>query len=202
LPRRILDFPSGHGRALRYLRAGFPDATLYAGDINQSGLDFCKTQFSADIFLSEVDFSRVTLPANMDLILCGSLVTHLSEARAKQLIDLLCDALAPDGICLLSTHGRMYERYINGIAPIIDADNWSAIVQDYQKGGYGYRDYKEFAHIQYGISLIKPEWLFDHIHTRDDLTVLFFAEKAWHGQHDVAAIQKRDLSTWYDPAFL
>ena len=38
-PERILDFPSGHGRVLRMLKAAFPGAALAAGDLNRAGVD-------------------------------------------------------------------------------------------------------------------------------------------------------------------
>lgn len=204
LPLRILDFPSGHGRALRYLRAAFPEATIYAGDINESGLKFCRDQFGADVVLSHIDLSEVVLPEKIDLIWCGSLVTHLSERRALQLLDMFFQNLAPDGICLFTTHGRMYARYISGVTPIIDAASWDTIIRDYYRTGYGYQDYQDpqLSRIEIGISMTSPDWIFEQIHMRDDLSVLFFSEKAWHGQHDVTAVQKRDLSTWYDPRFL
>jgi SAM-dependent methyltransferase len=198
-PSRILDFPSGHGRVLRYLRAAFPQAVIYAGDINDSGLKFCRKHFEAETFLSNVDLSRVRLPDNIDLIWCGSLVTHFNESRAKQLMSMLFESLAPDGICLFTTHGRMYARFINGVTPILDAPSWDSILRDYYRTGFGYKDYPSLAHLQFGISMTSPGWIFEQLYVRDDLTVLFFAEKAWHGQQDVTAVQKRSLSTWYDP---
>jgi hypothetical protein len=39
---RILDFPCGYGRVLRFLRARFPAASITAYDIDPVALDFCK----------------------------------------------------------------------------------------------------------------------------------------------------------------
>lgn len=198
LPRRILDFPCGHGRALRFLRAAFPAAELFAGDINESGLKFCADRFGATTFLSEVELGEVSLPQDMDLILCASLITHFSQDRARQLIDMLIEALAPGGILIFTSHGRMYERYIGNMTPIMGKEDWAAIIEEYQKKGYGYRDYAEYRHIKYGVSMTSPKWIFDHLHERDDLTILSFSEKAWHAHQDVTAVQKKRLSSWYD----
>src|SRR3954454_4629952 len=39
--RRILYFPSGHGRVLRVLKAAFPSAELHACDLLVPGIEFC-----------------------------------------------------------------------------------------------------------------------------------------------------------------
>lgn len=81
--KRILDFPCGHGRALRYFRAAYPDADILVSDINEPGVEFCRTQFGAEPFRSYVELEKTELPPNMDLIWCGSLLTHLDERRSK-----------------------------------------------------------------------------------------------------------------------
>jgi SAM-dependent methyltransferase len=197
---RILDFPCGHGRALRYFRAGYPDAEIFAGDINESGVAFCEKQFGAIPFPAFVDIGKTDLPKNMDIIWCGSLLTHLDEDRSKLLISKFLDALAPEGICLFTTHGRFYPRYVQVETPIMERGLWDNIVRDYYRKGYGYHVYPGFEAQQYGLSLISPGWIFDQLHDRDDVTVLFHAEKAWHGQHNVTAVIKRHLYSWFDPA--
>ncbi|WP_373458513.1 class I SAM-dependent methyltransferase [Neorhizobium huautlense] len=84
--KRILDFPCGHGRALRYLRAAYPDADIFVSDINEPGVEFCRTQFGARPFRSYVELENTELTPSMDLIWCGSLLTHLDERRSKLLI--------------------------------------------------------------------------------------------------------------------
>ena len=201
-PKRILDFPSGHGRALRWFRAAYPEAHIFAGDINGPGVEFCESRFGATGFVSPVSFDELDLPGELDLIWVGSLFTHLSEVRAKQLLHKLSASLAQGGLLLFTTHGRVYPRVIQGATPIIDAAIWDTIMRDYYRTGWGYADYPQYAHIQYGLSMTAPGWIFEQIHTRDDLQLVFFGERAWHGQHDVTALQRRSIQAWYDPEFL
>ena len=198
-PSRVLDFPSGHGRAMRYFRAAWPNATIFAGDINKPGLEFCKSQFGAETFETFVDIGKTELPKDVDLIWCGSLLTHLDERRSKQLIHKFLDALAPNGLCLFTTHDRFYSRYVQIETPVMERGLWDDIMRDYYRTGYGYAVYPGYEEIEYGLSMISPGWIFEQLHSRDDVTTLFHSEKAWHGQHNVTAVQKKHLHTWYDP---
>jgi len=113
LPKRVLDFPCGHGRGARFLRAAFPDAALHVSDIDETGVRFCQEQFGAIGFPSQVDIEAIEFPSNIDLIWCGSLVTHLSEDRTRTLLRKLRNALSDRGVLLFTTHGRAYLRYLS-----------------------------------------------------------------------------------------
>ena len=71
----ILDFPSGHGRILRVLKAAFPDARLAAGDLNRDAVDFCAQTFGAAPIYSAQRPEDITIDDSYDLIWCGSLLT-------------------------------------------------------------------------------------------------------------------------------
>jgi methylase of polypeptide subunit release factors len=43
--QNILDFPSGYGRVLRFLKIRFPDANITVSEINPIALDFCRQVF-------------------------------------------------------------------------------------------------------------------------------------------------------------
>lgn len=206
LPNQILDFPCGHGRALRFFRAAFPQADIYASDLLEDGVEFCKTQFAAKGFRSHKDFSQVDFPTYNDLIWCGSLLTHVDDRRAKILIERLFQSLAPNGLLLFSIHGRAYTRHLNAISPMLKSYEWDTVVRDYHRTGYGYHIYAghpELEKMDYGISLTSPNWIYENvIHCNDDRVLLFFAEKGWHGQQDVVAIQRKPLDKWYNVDFL
>src|SRR5262245_38284150 len=74
---RVLDLPCGHGRAMRGLRAAFPEAELTACDVNREGVDFCAERFGAVPVYSDPDPERIPLEGTYDLIWVGSLLTHL-----------------------------------------------------------------------------------------------------------------------------
>ena len=199
-PRRILDFPCGHGRVLRFFKEAFPEAELFASDLNETGLEYCKAKFGAQTFASHVDINAIELPKDIDLIWCGSLLTHFSAERTKLMISKMLDSLAPDGLCLFTTHGRMYPRFIAGVHKMINTELWDSIQRDYYRTGFGYKAYPtpRWTEAQYGISMTSPGWIFDFLHERDDVTVLRYSEKGWHGQQDVTVVQRRALQAWYD----
>lgn len=65
---RILDLPSGAGRVLRALRAGFPDASIVACDLMRDGVDFCAREFGAIPVYAAADVGSGTGPDRFDLI--------------------------------------------------------------------------------------------------------------------------------------
>jgi trans-aconitate methyltransferase len=205
VPRQMLDFPCGHGRALRFFRAAFPQSEIYASDLLADGVEFCRTSFGVKTFASSVDISSMEFPSGNDLIWCGSLISHMSESRTMVLVDKLFSSLSANGILLLTIHGRAYTRYLNAITPMMKSHEWDNVVRDYYRRGYGYQVYSvpEFIETQYGFSLTSPAWVYENlIHCHDDRALLFFAEKGWHEHQDVVAIQRKPLDTWYNADFL
>src|SRR5215207_8940972 len=104
-PARILDFPCGHGRVLRFLAAAFPDAQLTACDIDRDGVDFCTSTFQADGVYSHEVLEKVPLGDGFDLIWVGSLFTHLPQQRWGAFLTFLVERLASDGVLVFTTHG-------------------------------------------------------------------------------------------------
>ena len=83
----ILDFPSGHGRVLRYLRADFPNARVTACDIEIPAADFCEKAFGATKVLGHEDPWEIKLPGHYDLIWVGSLLTHLNKDTCAEFLE-------------------------------------------------------------------------------------------------------------------
>jgi hypothetical protein len=67
--KRILDFPCGHGRVMRYLKLTFPHAEITACDLLKDGVDFCASTFGAVPVYSDKRPSHIGLPREaFDLI--------------------------------------------------------------------------------------------------------------------------------------
>lgn len=105
--KSILDFPCGYGRVLRFLSVRFADADITISEIDPVALDFCKREFSVKSIISDKNFSRLALSGIFDLIWCGSLITHLDEKAATDLLKFFHDILSPDGLCVLQLMGRL-----------------------------------------------------------------------------------------------
>ena len=196
LPKRILDFPCGHGRVLRFMARAFPAATLYAGDINAGGIAFCAERFGAIPVLSKVDLSAVELPEAIDLIWCGSLMTHLPEAACVTLFHRLIDALAPGGIAGITVCSRAMDFAQRHIFKTIPDSAYERIDAQWRTTGFGYGDYPGTQ--GYGMTFMDLRWVLKLLESRQDAYLLSYSEKAWHGAQDALWMVKRPLSHWYD----
>ena len=196
LPARIMDFPCGHGRVLRFLRKSFPQATLYAGDLNSGGVAFCAERFGALPVLSQADLQAVDLPQSLDLIWCGSLATHLPESSCLTLFKRLVDALAPGGIAGITVCARGMDFAQRHIFKTIPDSNYERIDAQWKQTGFGYGDYPGVQ--GYGMTFVDLRWVQRVLDERSDAYLLSYNEKAWHGAQDVVWVVKRPLSYWYD----
>ncbi len=53
-------------------------------------------------------FRNLSLPHRFDLIWCGSLITHIDEWAAVDLLDFFCRHLADRGVCVFTTLGQKF----------------------------------------------------------------------------------------------
>lgn len=201
LPRisSILDLPCGHGRVARHLRAGFPDAQMYFCDIDHAGADFCAETFAGTAIHSQPELTEVALPT-VDLIWVGSLFTHVDLDRTRRWLRYLCDRLTPDGVLISTFHGEWSLR-MQEIYPMIDPESWRRIVSAYQQSGYGYAPYLDLDMGDYGISLSRPEAIFDAIREIPGVRVAGYMERGWADNQDVAIITKEDRDNLWTPDF-
>lgn len=202
LPRisSILDLPCGHGRVARYLRSGFPDASMHFCDIAHDGADFCAAAFNGNAIHSRPELTEVALPS-VDLIWVGSLFTHVDAQRTQRWLRYLCEHLNPDGMLIATFHGdwsvHMHEQHY----PMIAEDVWATIKADYEATGYGYAAYPHMREADYGISLSKPEAIIDMTRRIDGIRLASYMERGWADNQDVAIIAKDDRQRAWLPGF-
>ncbi len=187
---RILDLPCGHGRVLRFLRAAFPHAELTACDLNHDGVDFCANQLGAIPVHSHTKPDEVPLSGAFDLIWCGSLLTHLSQARCAEFLSLFHRVLAPGGIAVVTLHGRHYERELASGRRTVDlpAAQIADLLRQYQAHGFGYVDYADAS--GYGFSLAHPRFTFEQLVPALSWRIVGFHEQGWDQRQDVLVLQK------------
>jgi cyclopropane fatty-acyl-phospholipid synthase-like methyltransferase len=111
-PATILDFPCGYGRVLRFLRIMFPDSEIAGAELQEEALKFCGQTFRIATFQSSTGFHELNLPRKFDLIWCGSLLTHLDEPNARDLLRFFHRHLSKGGLCIFTTHGERPARWI------------------------------------------------------------------------------------------
>jgi SAM-dependent methyltransferase len=194
----ILDFPCGHGRVLRTLRADFPDARIYACDLDRDGVDFCAKTFNAIPIYSSVDPRKVEIKSDLDLIWVGSLFTHFNQDNWDEFLQLFAAHLAPNGLLVFTTHGRRPVEWIRkGVTQFgltrkqmygLENDRFEQLLLDYDKYGFSYENYP--LQKNYGISLSSPSWVMSKLQIYADLRIVMYLEHGWDQHQDVVACIK------------
>jgi SAM-dependent methyltransferase len=185
----VLDFACGSGRVTRWLRAAFPDARVVASDLRRDSLEWIAANLGAEPWPSAEDIGSLRPPMPFDLIWCGSLVTHLPEAAAAGLLAAFARWLAPNGLAVVSTHGRRtLENQRGGKAKYLPPELFARVAAGYEAGGYGYVDYPGRTGI--GVSVCSPAWLARTVLGVERARLVALAEAAWDNHHDIVAIQR------------
>jgi len=187
--KRILDLPCGHGRVLRYLRAGFPDAQITACDVLRDGVDFCASEFGAIPVYSQDDPTRIPLdPEQFDLIWVGSLFTHFEAGLWQSFLQAFQSWLAPGGVLIFTTHGRQaYDWAAKGAKTYeLDHRGTLSLLYNYETRGFGYAKYPGSENY-YGVSFSDPAWVLRELLKLEQLRIVHFAEKALDRHQDCFA---------------
>lgn len=90
----ILDFGGGYGRVGRFLAVEFPNAQRWVYDPKAAAMAFQQAQWGAQPWDGQ--------PA--DLIIAGSVFTHLYMDVAHRELNRLCELLTPGGSLLVTLH--------------------------------------------------------------------------------------------------
>ena len=184
--RAVLDFPCGHGRVLRVVRAVFPEARITACDLDQDGVDFCATTFKAIPVYSKESPEEVVIEDRFDLVWCGSLFTHLDQGRWRGFLELFRSLLAPGGILIFTTQGRCAaKRILTESFYGLEQDQVSEVLHEYHRTGFGYRDYKWRP--GYGVSLSTLPWVLSQVQNLTGLRIILLQEQGWDNHQDVIA---------------
>lgn len=188
-PRRVLDFPCGYGRVLRFLVAAYPDAQFTASDLERDGVDFCARVLKARGIYSSENLREVELGEPFDLIWVGSLLTHFDEEKIKEAIRFFRENLTHGGLLVFTSHGsgpvyRMRHKTLDyGLS---EADE-SLLLASYERTGCGFAEYERGS--GYGISLTSPEWI-RRLMAGANWREVYFMDQAWDNHQDVFGFVK------------
>ena len=189
--RHILDFGCGAGRVTRWLSAAFPEAKIDACDVRKQDVEFVASKWGARTWVSETEVETVSVPSAYDLIWVGSVFTHLPATKSIALFRKMTSWLNPDGVLILTTHGRRAEYFGGRTSMYGVIDHWEKICLDFRSTGYGYADYPKLD--GYGISLSSLAWWMSVVADVSGLTVVSAQESAWDDHQDAIAVQRRPL---------
>lgn len=193
-PSSILDYGSGSGRILRWLRAWQPDADIYAADIKKDAITFCQEQFSAIPFLVEKPFREMNFPQKFDCIWLGSVYTHINEKGWNDLTEILSSYLSEDGLLCFSVGGitiyRSHKAGLDSISNPIEAQAMTAMVQGYERDGFGFLPRDIESHDIWGRAIVRLDYLGDFL-DRKGLEIVLYTERAYGGRQDIVCARKR-----------
>jgi SAM-dependent methyltransferase len=100
--RAIADFACHYGRLTRALRAALPHAAVYACDIDDGALRFCAGELGALPVTTGWRPDEDRLPADVDAVLCVSLLTHTPIAHWRSALRAWWRMLRPGGIAVFT----------------------------------------------------------------------------------------------------
>jgi hypothetical protein len=136
------------------------------------------------------------------LVFLGSVFTHLPRHIVEPLIDRLLKSLAPNGVLIFTSQGRYsVERmrgydWHKGTAPHwmhynLAQEDFLAIVDQYDKTGYGYVDYP--GQRDYGVCVARSGWYSSAALRNGDVIQIAFQEKGSDNHQDVSAFMRAQL---------
>lgn len=209
--RRVLDFGSGYGRVLRVLQVAYPGAELTACDLISDGIDFCARQFGAVPLRGNKDLDLIEDDGTYDLIWLGSVFTHLPVSGWISLLDFLEKRLAPDGIIVFTTHGRVamwvFENHtLEKHKGRISRDQFEDVKRKYKDDGFAFLSYDnkqvsslsrigmEVEESTYGLAFARPDWTLGLLAKEfPRLFLLSYVEGGWGNNHDMVAVNMPKL---------
>jgi SAM-dependent methyltransferase len=189
----ILDLPSGYGRCLRVFKAAFPDAELTACDIDKRGVEFCAETLGAMPVEGKDDPKETELTGPYDLIWCGSLLTHVGEPVWIRFIKKFESVLAPGGILVFTTFGRMIvERRLRPLNDPLsfNEEQTQQVIEDYERTGFGYCNSLGVGEVEnapsdYGDCVATPAWVCQTLQEQTpSLEFLLYLEGGWGMKRD------------------
>lgn len=194
--KTILDMPCGFGRVARHLAAAFPEAALSVCDLYEDRIAFCAEQFQSNPLLSKDDPSGLSFAEPFDLIWCGSLLTHLPERKFLNTLRLFSRSLAPDGIAVVTTHGRFSPWFHHTQYKYLSDERFILAERGFYNNGFGYVDYTDPVSIDspaYGLSLSSAAFVVSAVEEDHSVRIVSFTERGWGRHQDVLVFQKSPI---------
>lgn len=191
--KKILDFPSGYGRVMRFIRYAFPSTEITACDIDKIAVNFCSEKFGAIPIYSTENINELEINTKYDLIWVGSLFTHLTEDSANELFVLLHSLLAPGGILIFTIAGEfVFNLATDGEHRGLPEETIPTIQADFKKSGFAFGAYKQgiVEESNYGRTFISKSWLDNKIKDFSDLVELAYIHRGYARRQDVIGWRK------------
>lgn len=191
----VLDLPCGGGRVTRHLCALFPEAAMHVGDINPNKVEAVTRAFNASPVQPGPRFTEPSA-TKFDLIWVGSLFTHLGDQFFREAFKWYVDALANDGLLIITLHGRTHEYRQTHHSPHVAPEVWGAASESFHSEGFGFIPYEPASPegpYAIGTTVTSPAWIMRLVEERSDIRIVSYEEAGWVGAHDLLVVQRRPI---------
>jgi len=180
-----LDLGCGYGRVLRYLHKKIDPRNITACDINREAVQFCKKEFGVKALFSKTDFRKVQFDT-YDLIWIGSLFTHLSEEYTLNLIKVLGEILAEEGILVFTIQSE------KNLEKKSRKKNIDPLKNDFNKKGIAFLPYGYYQDKNIGLTWHSHNYILKNIDAvaGGGLHLLKFSPNGWMGSQDVFSFRR------------
>jgi hypothetical protein len=106
--------------------------------------------------------------------------------------------LAPDGIAILTVHGRWtIRRQTNTQYKYMDEASFGPILDGIRRDGFGYTNYiradSRLGQKSYGHSVSLPSWVMRTVETIEEVRLLDYQERGWDNHQDVLVLRKSPI---------
>ena len=203
---KILELPCGYGRVTRHLVARFGASLIDVADIMSPAVDFVARKFGVRGFV-------VTEPVNQfrgipdgvfDVAVMGSLLTHLSESDALDVLEHFLKKLGPNGVAVITTHGeRSYDMLRAGGWHEVSPSDRLKLLHAHERGAHEFVQYDpnhvferktvDYIGPSYGVSITHPSWMRDAAR-RLGYTIREYRPGGWDNHQDVFFISAESIN--------
>jgi SAM-dependent methyltransferase len=185
-PRHVLDFASGAGRVMRYLKAAYPDAKLTACDYHMFQAEFCGRTFGATAVAGDEDPTRIELKGPFDLIWVGSHFGHIEGHRWAGFLELFESIASSNGVLVFTTFGRRIAELLRSGESLLNLTEESAakVLADYDASGFGFHTTRFD-----GDCVASPSWVCRQLEQVPNFELLQFQEDGWAFQDVVTCVK-------------
>lgn len=202
----ILDFGCGCGRVTRFLRAEYPFARIWVTDLRKDDEAWVVRCLRCEALPGSEPPKEL-----FDLIFLGSVVTHLPQDAARDLLALALAGLRTGGILVFTTQGRgPYRRLCNIDWELARRYPWMSynlspaqvgeLLATYRDTGYGYVNYT--GQVDYGVAIAPAHWYFAAVVELADVTQVVHWERGFDDHQDVLAFFKRPIGSDRSEVFI
>jgi SAM-dependent methyltransferase len=120
LPRAVLDFGTGIGNSLPYLREMFPEADIVGLDVSATSIAIAEHRYPGVAKLAAYDGQDIPLQdAGYDLVFSSCVFHHIDDERHVETLSRLRRLVAPGGRMVIFEHNPInpVTRYIVATCP-------------------------------------------------------------------------------------